>query len=263
MKQIRHCFSLEVFDLFCDQSDEYHDFIIQYIMLNISCLRLVPMTKTKTILGISLAAIFAAMIIPVMADGPEPITPLKKTHLSISDDKFNKVLFRATGNVNTGSVFGGYAIITGGDVIAVTSHPGFYDSDVQDEPTEDPAINDPFTGVAQVCTATDSGCGHEWHTHLVKGVEDNRCALGVAVGDLSFKEPNHKTKQVLKWISLNGIPFGDQTLESATTGDDTTFTVGLPADAPFINGFQYSAAFDLTPLTDETGLTGICIGPAA
>lgn len=218
---------------------------------------------SKTILGITLAVIFATVITPVLAGGPTPITPLKSTHLILDDDEYENILFKLDGKANTGSVFGGYAIITQGDVIAVTSHPGFYDSEVQDAPTEAPAIPDPFSGVAQVCTSTDDGCGSEWHVHLVKGTADARCALGVAVGDLSFEEPNEKTKQVLRWISINGVPLGDQSLTSAATGAATTFTAGLPTDAPFIPGFQYSAFFDLTPIVESGALAGVCVGPLA
>lgn len=234
-------------------------------MLNIPCLGLVPMTRTKTILGISITALIAVMVIPVMAADTDPITPLKKTELSIHDDEYKKIKFKTDGKVNTGNVFGGYAIVTAGDVIAVTSHPGFYDSEVQDAPSEGPAVIDPFDGVAQVCTPTDSGCGAEWHGHLVKGVPDARCALGVAIGDLTFKEPNHKTKEKMKDLELKGIQFGDQNLVGAASGISKDFTVGLPTDAPFIPGFQYSAEFDLTPLLNEAGteLTGICIGPKA
>ena len=114
----------------------------------------------------------------------------------MNDNEYNRLLFQLDDLVPTeGEVFGGYAIITSGDVIAITSHDGFYDSVTQMSPTEGPAIPDPFTGVAQVCTPTDTGCGPEWHGHLVKPTPDARCATGLAIGDLSFDEPNEKTKR--------------------------------------------------------------------
>lgn len=226
--------------------------------------------NSKTILGISLAAIFAVAITPVMAGvGPDPITPLKNTHLFMDDDSYKKILFSLDGKANTGNVFGGYAVVTdigGGNLgaIAVTSHPRFYDSAVQDPPTEPPAVPSPFV-IAQLCTETDTGCGDEWHVHLVNIAGDARCALGIAVGDLSFEEPNKRTKQVLRWISVNGLPFGDQSLTSAATGNPTTFHAGLPADIPdaIAPGVQYSTAFDLNAIVENGAIQGVCIGPLA
>lgn len=225
---------------------------------------------TKMILAITLAAVVAigvpsAMAALTFADFDQ-VTPLKKTHLSIDDDGYNKILFSLNGKANTGDVFGGYAVITDGHVIAVTSHPQFYDSVVQGEPDEGPAVPDPFGGVAQYCTATDlanGNCGEEWHVHLVEPVGDTRCATGLAVGDLSFEEPNMKTKQVLRWIMLKGTPFGEQLLTGAASGTmDKPFTVGLPSDA-VLGDSQYSLAFDLNPIVeDPAGITGICIGPS-
>lgn len=218
--------------------------------------------NSKIILGISLAAIFAVAMTPVLAGSGNTVTPLKKTNLFMDDDSYNKILFTLKGKANTGNVFGGYAIVTGEDAVAVTSHPKFYDSEVQDAPTEPPAVPSPFA-IAQLCTDTDTGCGPEWHVHLVKVAEDDRCALGIAVGDLSFEEPNKKTRQILRWVSINGLPFGDQTLTSAATGVDTTFSVGLPVDAPFLDGLQYSAGFGLNAIVEDDAIQGVCIGPLA
>jgi len=166
----------------------YNNLIIHEYNLNIPFLGLVPMTKTKTILGISLAAVFAvSMIAPAIASDGGFLTVIG------GDVTGNPGTYLATIDASTDipratSVLGGYGWFTGGStwaVFAITTHNAF-DSDDPD------AVND----VRDSRQNPDS-----WHAHLVN-VDENACitavsdvtTAGIAIvdGDMSVKVPKSK-----------------------------------------------------------------------
>lgn len=206
---------------------------------------------------------------PIWAD---PITELVKTKVKYDDDEYDKIKFKLAEKVPTdGSVFGGYAIFTSGHVIAVTSHPSFYDSETQTAPSPGQVALDPFPGPAAVCNVGDVACGAEWHTHMVEPVtatnSDNSpvCAIA-AVGALTFEEVSEELKVKAKKIVLKEIESDDFT--DAVSGNEKDFTAGSPVDAdvalagilPEEPGFQ-GVGFDLHPTTDDLGNLVVCIGP--
>jgi hypothetical protein len=229
----------------------------------------VSMNK-PVIFSIALMAIVAIAITPLAS---AVFTGLDETEVEIEDGAYKKIKFESDDDIiNTPDIFGGYAIFTtDGDVIAATSHAGFYDSEVQgDGGNLDAPIID-FPGPAALCSST-TGCGGEWHVHLVKPAGNALCQIA-AVGELTYEEPSentellsHKKKAFVKGIQINNIPIGTDSYTEALSGANTDFTVGATAVDPNPVSGELGVAFPLVPVfsnpSDPSTLLAVCIGPA-
>ena len=211
------------------------------------------MTK-KILLGITFAAVFA-MGFAVFADA---ITGLANTDIKQNNNGFQKITFSLVEDAKiAGEDFGGYAIFTtGGDVIAVTSHQGAFDSEAQGSPGGTFALCSP----AQV---TAGLCGPEWHTHLVKPVGSALCSIA-AVGSLTFEEPSSNVNVKDSDISISNVKKGTSSFTNSISGSALAFTVGASQVSPNpVTGVGDGVPFDLVPVFDNGDLLAICIGPAA
>ena len=226
-------------------------------------------TMTKKVLTISFAAIFAVAIVgsTPIADA---ITDLVKTRVLATDDKIRVIDFKLSDKVPREGEFGGYAILTdSGQALAVTSHDGFFDSETQGLPSVDPTL--PISLSAAVCGEDDSGCGSEWHTHVVKVASPTKtvneeevpiCSIG-AVGELSFQEPSEKLRILGKHLVIRGVDIGPQIYLGSLSSTGVEFDVGNPLDAdPSTPEFD-ALAFDLNPTSDDDENLVVCIGPLA
>jgi len=212
------------------------------------------MTKI-VLLGISLAtALIFAIAFPVVA---EAITPIKKTEVKATSDEIRKLRFQLAGLVEK-QPFGGYAILTDADTaIGITSHAGFYDSEVQGATSPSAPIID-FPGPAALCSSLE-GCGAEYHVHVVIPVADARCAIA-KVGELTWDDPSNRLIVAGTNLIAQGIPLGVNQYTAALAGGLLDFDAGT---TPGTSGL----AFDLTPIFltpgDPTTLDAVCIGPLA
>lgn len=211
----------------------------------------------KTVLGISLAAVLAIAIVFPLA---EAITSINQTEVKVKNGQISKLKFELNGPVET-QPFGGYAILTNANpttAIAITSHAGFYDNEKQAAPSLTPIIQ--FDGPAALCTAGDSGCGAEWHVHVVIPAADNRCATGLKVGELTFNDPSNRLQIAGENLIARGIPLEVNQYTAALAGGQIGFDAGT-------NPGTSGLAFDLTPIfldpNDPTTLDAVCIGPLA
>jgi len=120
------------------------------------------MTTTKTILGISLAAVFAiSMVVPALASGHLTITEAE-----VDDDEVEIETAADIPTDGSSGAFGYGAFTTDGKVVAVTTHGGVGpDSESQAD------ANDPV-----------------FHSHLVELTTATGCNSGLAVDSVSFKE---------------------------------------------------------------------------
>ena len=120
------------------------------------------MTQTKTILGISLAALFAVfMIAPAFAAGHLAITEAE-----VDDDEVEIQVAADIPTDGSAGAFGFGAFTTDGKVVAVTTHGGVGPDSETQEDASDPAF----------------------HSHLVELTDVTGCASGLAVADVSFEE---------------------------------------------------------------------------
>jgi len=188
------------------------------------------------LLGATLVAIAALVGTPIIA---EAVTDLNAVRVQMDKDgNFKGIVFRTLGVVPTdGSIFGGYAIPTSGDFIAITSHTGTLDSVSQVD------ANDPI-----------------WHSHLVKASKNISCE-SVAIDALSLEEPSYMVKIRGANILVKAIANGTSTYTDAISEDKLEFTVGNPielkSDTPRgPSGLVESISFDLNEAPNGT----ICIG---
>ena len=102
-------------------------------MLNIQCLVLVPMNKTRTILAVSLAAVFAlSLVVAQSADAGKKaghlVTDTDVTIADIEGEEFLKATITADGPIKNNGQLGayGYGLITddgvGNNVLVLTTH---------------------------------------------------------------------------------------------------------------------------------------------
>ena len=211
------------------------------------------MTKT-ILLGITIAAVFAIGF-AVFADA---ITGLANTDIKQNSNGFQKITFSLVEDAKiAGEDFGGYAIFTtGGDVIAVTSHQGAFDSEAQGSPGGTFVLCSP----AQVASGL---CGPEWHTHLVKPVGSALCSIA-AVGSLTFEEPSKNVNVKDSDIAISNVKKGTSSFTNSVSGSALAFTVGASQVSPNpVTGVGDGVPFDLVPVFDNGNLLAICIGPAA
>lgn len=214
------------------------------------------MTK-KILVGITLAAVFTVMMfVSPMADA---ITGLVETEIKDNKNTFQKVTFSLTGDVVTdGTDFGGYAIFTEeGDVLAVTSHKGAYDSAGQQ--FDDPAVTFALCSPEQLNAGL---CGSEWHSHLVKPASSDLCQIA-KVGALTFEQPSATVVANQDNIKVVNVKKDTSSFTESVTGIPTNFTVGNSAINPNpVTGVGVGVPFDLTPVFVDDSLAAICIGPA-
>ncbi|EGG42677.1 hypothetical protein Nlim_0390 [Candidatus Nitrosarchaeum limnium SFB1] len=215
------------------------------------------MTK-KVLLGVTLTAVITVLMFSSpLADA---ITGLVSTEVKDNKNTFQKITFSLADNVVTdGSVFGGYAVFTeDGDVIAVTSHKGAYDSAGQKY--DNPAITFALCSPEQLGAGL---CGPEWHSHLVKPVANDACAIA-AVGALTFEEPSATVVAKKDSLKVVNVKKGIKSFTESVTGTATDFTAGNSAVNPNpVTGVGVGVPFDLNPVFDDDGLAAICIGPLA
>lgn len=193
----------------------------------------------KIILGATFVAIAALVGTPILA---EAIIDLNGVRVQMDNaGDYKSIVFKTLDAVPTdGLVFGGYAIPTSGDFIAVTSHLGFLDSEAQ--------VGE-FDAI--------------WHSHLVKASKNTNCD-NVAIDALSFEEPTESVVvrgEGSSNILLKTIANGDVTYFDEISQRDLLFTVGNPIDIVPVrqnspSGVVESIAFDLNVAADGT----ICIG---
>ena len=216
------------------------------------------MTKT-VLLGATLAAVFTVMMFASpMADA---ITGLVETEVKDNKNTYQKITFSLADDVITDGTdtFGGYAVFTdGGDVIAVTSHMGAYDSAGQQY--DNPAITFALCSPEQL----DAGlCGPEWHSHLVKPVGSDLCAIA-QVGALTFEEPSATVVANQDNIKVVNVKKGTKSFTESVTGLPTDFTAAKSAVDPNpVTGNGVGVPFDLNPVFIDGVLNAICIGPAS
>ncbi|MDH3657679.1 MAG: hypothetical protein OEM77_06040 [Nitrosopumilus sp.] len=149
---------------------------------------------TKTILAISVAAIFAIGMLSMplgIADAMGNFLDMKKVTVKTDSSEVEKAIFLTKGQIptdGTGGAFG-YGYITDASLSAIavtTTHDGFYDSETQDE-------NNP---------------GPIWHNHYVSLIQDDTdiACSGLQVENISFQEPG----DVDVWnkvASMEDIPY--------------------------------------------------------
>lgn len=205
------------------------------------------MTTKRILTGTTLVAIFAITAIssPLLA---EAITGLADTEVEVKNNNIEKIVFELTGDVVTdGSDFGGYAVFTDGDVLAVTSHKGAYDNEAQSFPVAGTtfALCNKGQLNAGFCDAT-------WHTHLVQPTGSEHCGFA-AIGALTFEEPSQSVQVIGDKIIIEGVPITTTEFTNSVNGEGLDFTAGVPDNA--------GVAFDLEPVFVDGDLAAICIVP--
>jgi len=183
------------------------------------------MTKTKTILAISLAAVFALSMVALPLAEAAGHLVLVKSKIDMNSDAIKKAEIKTAGTIpkiNTAPSFFGYFLVTDGVFVAATTHDGFHDSETQDPDAPD--------GI--------------WHTHMVKATDVTGCPGGLAVDKISFEE-NGKVKVSKDKIKFSDISRDALDLTNALDGMDEEFELGQP------NGVV--ASFKITTVgADET-----------
>lgn len=135
--------------------------------------------NTRTLLGISLAAVFAIAMTPAFAGGIASYYDVidaevrEKNHPNSKDSGLKLEAYTATTIPTDGSDLLGYGVLTDGAwLVATTSHAGVLDSETQ--------------GVASNAV---------WHNHYVKLQGDGECpvspvgGLQLSVMDLTWQSP--------------------------------------------------------------------------
>ena len=162
-------------------------------MLNITCLGLVPM-NTKSILGLSLAAVFALAMIAsaIGVDAAGSFLDVKKAKVTIDDDdEFEKAKIKTNAKIpknGDGGAFG-YGIISGAGLEAIavtTTHGGVLDSEAQSD-ASDPVFHNHYVALQ----ASTDGTG------LCPGLE---------VRDITWQEPGD-VKVKGKKATMKDVPF--------------------------------------------------------
>jgi len=187
------------------------------------------MTKTKTILGLSLAVVFAvSMLGGAYASGHLII---EKASVDATATEIKKAKIDTTGKIPKKGAALGYGILTtGGDIIVATTHPGVLDSETQKGDLMSP----------------------KWHNHYATvGDTVSGCPSGVQVLNLSYESPG-KVKVKGDKIEIKDVPLGTIVTHFGLAPNSlTSFTTGTYDDAV--------ASFGLSTLSDATGLTAVCV----
>ncbi len=208
--------------------------------LNFPNLGIASMTKTKPIVAISLAGVFAIGMLfsPVFAGGHLPLT-IEKYELEWDEFKVKKVKITVDDKIpDDGSAFGYGAILKSGDALLTTTHPGVEDSEDQ--------LGDPFNPV--------------WHNHVVAltGGEDDTHPCGIdnvdgaytEILDLTWASPGEAKVKKDK-AEIKNAPMGPYVGQLA----GTPLSITAPENIV--------ASFTLRPVNDdgETSLdwTHVCV----
>jgi len=219
------------------------------------------MINSKKILAISLTAVFAVALIgstPVAS----AISDLLSTHIVQNEDEIKRIRFHLA-EPFAEDAFGGVAILTTGDAIAVTRHGTFFDSSSQVKP-ESPGL--PISLSAAALCAEDDGCGNEIHAHVVKPNFDEPLCEIASVGALSFQDPAQRIIVAGNNIVLRGIDIGPQIYLESLSSMGEEFTIGAPVDLDDSTPGFDGLAFNLTPTFDgdvSAENLVVCIGPLA
>jgi hypothetical protein len=123
------------------------------------------MTQTKTILGLSLAAIFVAMIVPALADGHLTITEGEVS----STGTVTRVDITTAGDLSSADGAFGYGVVAENGVVAFTTHGGVGPDSEKMKDQSDAVM----------------------HTHLVALVPNSACVNTGLQAIPSFEEVGH------------------------------------------------------------------------
>ena len=192
--------------------------------------------NSKTILGISIAAVFAVSILTTSAyAGGLGFLDIKKASVDSNDNKLKKAIIETFGKIPKKGAALGYAVgttefdpATGGTLIVATMHPGVLDSVRQKGDIMSPA----------------------WHTHYVEVGAVAACG-GVGVTDISYESPG---KLVIsgKKLTIKNVPTGTiDTHFGLAPNSLNEFTTGDPV--------QVVASFTLRPVFGANGLEAVCV----
>jgi len=204
-------------------------------MLNIQSLGLVPI-NTKTILGISLAAVFAISLLgSAYATG---YLTIESASVTATPTEITKAkIYTGEKIPKKGEALFGYGIVTSGtDLVVATTHAGVLDSQKQK--------GDPMSP--------------KWHNHYVKLAEDVGCEdpvtnpLGLRVVDISYESPGKVNVKGDK-IELKDVPLG--------TDIPTHIGIAPNAVSAATTGTYGGAvtSFELRGIADPTYGIGVCV----
>jgi hypothetical protein len=208
--------------------------------------------NTKSILGISLIAVFAVSMIAsqtVLADGH--FLSIEKSKIEMNSDAIKKAEIKTDGKIpsTTDASWYGYAVLTNhGDLLAATTHVGFCDSVVQTT-----ADNVPSLGGAD--------CSGDWHIHMVTPVENIDCVSGtnengLSIGAISYEE-NGKLKVKKDKVEFKDASRDTLNLINVLTGDSEEFTLGQPDG--IVASFNIRAEFENPGTPDLSELVAVCL----
>lgn len=164
------------------------------------------MITTKTLMGISLASIFAIAMIasPIGVDAAGSFLDVKKAKVTIDDDEFEKAKIKTNAKIpknGDGGAFG-YGIISGAGLEAIavtTTHGGVQDSEAQSD-ASDPVFHNHYVAL-QDSQAVGTG--------LCPGLE---------VRDITWQEPGD-VKVKGKKATMKDVPFSFSGTHSLSGAD--------------------------------------------
>ena len=190
--------------------------------------------NTKTILGISLAAVFAVSLLGgAYASG---YLTIESASVSATATEITKAKINTGDKIPTkGEAALGYGIVTSGtDLVVATTHAGVLDSEEQKGDPTSP----------------------KWHNHYVKLAPDAACVSpvnpsGLRVVDISYESPGKvhvkSDKIELKDVPLGVIPTHIGIAPNAVSVATTGTYVGAVA------------SFTLSVIPDPTYGVGVCV----
>ncbi|NIP62454.1 MAG: hypothetical protein GWN01_16915 [Nitrosopumilaceae archaeon] len=186
---------------------------------------------TKTILGLTFAAVFTISMIATASAMPSTFDQIRKAALSVNDDLLKLLDVTAGDKIPTGTIAHGYGVFTDnpGVAIVTTTHPGVLDSEDQS------SASDPV-----------------WHNHVVLlDTKSSVCPSGIQVEDLTLESPG-ETLVKGSAAKIAGVDLGEYTGQFANTPIKTGTISG---------GTDSVVSFELDPIFDEGDLTAVCVVP--
>ena len=220
--------------------------------------------KTKRILGVSSAAIIAAIMVAVPIGAADAIGEAvdRARILTFGEDE-NIITLKVNPTEDLDDLaFKGYAILTAdpgtedvGTLIAITRHGGVYDSQTQTNPSD-----------------------NNWHAHYVELIQQNECineetnpdGLAVDPFRISFTEPGNvivkegknglvlKKAQTVDYIDINYFAFLKDPLPALPTDNIQKYTLGDVGDGQAVS-FDLSLG-DHGFANQDAGIpNGVCV----
>ena len=200
--------------------------------------------NTKTILGISLAAVFAIAMIasPIGVDAAGSFLEIKKAKVTIDDDdEFEKAKIKTNAKIpknGSGGAFG-YGIISGAGLEAIavtTTHGGVLDSEAQNDDASNPVF-------------------HNHYVALQNSADGTGLCPGLEVRDITWEEPGD-VKVKGKKATMKDVPFSF----SGTHSLDRDLDISFNADG----NVGAVVSFTINPVdgdgnTSVTDIQAVCI----